>query len=396
MSLIQSIDEVMAREKIGERAIELRRLLHRKAERSEQEYGTMALITRQLHALGIPCRAGIAETGVVGLIEGARPGPVIALRADIDALPIQEENGEIDYASENPGVMHACGHDAHTAILLGVAELLMQLRDRLRGSVKLLFQPAEESIGGAERMIAEGVLENPHVDAVFGLHVANDLLPGQIGYRYGQMYAASDMLTVKVYGRSCHGAHPSEGVDAILIAAQILTACQSVVSRNVAPTDAAVCSFGTIRGGQVRNQIADYVEMTGILRTLCPETRLLLRERVKTICEQTAAMMGGRVEFLLEPSYGPLINTDAMVEQVCANAKELLGDGNLFLRREPSLGVEDFAYFAAARPACFFHLGASTGDPRHDVAHSSCYGIDESCIPVGIRLQTLNVLNYSL
>lgn len=394
MTVIEMIQEIMAREGIGARAVALRRQLHRQAERSEQEYGTMSRIAEHLSTLGIPCCTGVAETGVVGLIEGALPGPVIALRADIDALPIQEENPGIDYASETAGVMHACGHDAHTAILLGTAEVLLRLRAQLRGCVKLLFQPAEESIGGAERMIAEGVLENPHVDAVFGLHVANDLHPGQIGLRFGQMYAASDMLTVKIHGRSCHGAHPSEGVDAILIAAQILTACQSVVSRNVAPTDAAVCSFGTIRGGQVRNQIADYVEMTGILRTLCPETRLLLRERVKTICVQTAAMLGGSAEFLVDPSYGTLINNDAMVEQVRANATALLGADSTVQRRVPSLGVEDFAFFAAERPACFFHLGAGTGDPRHDVAHSSSYDIDERCIPIGICLQALNVLNY--
>ena len=394
MTQIETIRDLVEREGIGARAVALRRYLHRHAECSEHEHGTMALIAEHLRSLGIPCRTGVAETGVVGLIEGALPGPVIALRADIDALPIQEENPGLDYASENPGVMHACGHDAHTAILLGTAELLLRLREQLHGSVKLLFQPAEESIGGAERMIAEGVLENPHVDAVFGLHVANDLRPGQIGLRYGQMYAASDMLTVKLFGRSCHGAHPSEGVDAILIAAQILSACQSVVSRNVAPTDAAVCTFGTIRGGQVRNQVADYVEMTGILRTLCPETRLLLRERVRTICEQTAAMMGGRAEFLLEPSYGPLINDDGMVDRVRENTAALLGAEATVLRRVPSLGVEDFAYFAAERPACFFHLGAGTGDPRHDVAHSSSFNIDERCIPLGICLQALNVLSY--
>ena len=394
MMLNETIRALVEREGVGARAIELRRYLHRHAEPSEHEYGTMALIAERLRALGISCREGVAETGVVGLIEGALPGPVIALRADIDALTIQEENPGLDYASVNPGVMHACGHDAHTAILLGTAEVLQRLRGQLRGSVKLLFQPAEESIGGAARMIAEGVLENPHVDAVFGLHVASDLRPGQIGLRYGQMYAASDMLTVRIFGRACHGAHPSDGVDAILVAAQILTACQSVVSRNVAPTDAAVCSFGTIRGGQVRNQIADFVEMTGILRTLSPETRLLLRERVRSICEQTAAMMGARAEFLLEPSYGPLVNDDAMVDFVRANAASLLGAEATVLRRVPSLGVEDFAYFAAGRPGCFFHLGAGTGDPRHDVAHGSSFDIDERCIPLGVCLQALNVLNY--
>ena len=312
----------------------------------------------------------------------------------MDALPIQEENDGLPYASEHPGVMHACGHDAHTAILLGTAELLCQFRAELRGSVKLLFQPAEESIGGAERMIAQGVLESPHVDAVFGLHVASDLPPGKIGCKYGKMYAASDMFTVRVYGTSCHGAHPDQGVDAILIAAQIVSACQSVVSRNVSATDSAVCTFGTINGGRVRNQIADTVELTGILRTLTPDTRLYVRQRVKTIVEETAKLMGGRAEFIVEPSYSPLINDDRMVDQVRENASSLLGSDSVVLRDVPSLGVEDFAYFAAERPSCFFHLGSATGDPKHDVGHSCYFDLDEACIPIGIRLQALNVLNY--
>lgn len=379
---------------IGEKAVETRRYLHKHAEVSEHEYRTMEYIAARLESLGIPCRRGVAETGVVGLIEGRTDGPVVGLRADIDALPVQEENEGLEYASVNPGVMHACGHDAHTAILLGVAETLMQIRDRLKGSVKLIFQPAEESVGGAERMIAEGVLENPKVDVMFGLHVVTQARPGQIVYRYGKMNAASDMFTVVVNGKSSHGASPEEGIDAILIAANIITACQSTVSRNVSPVDSAVCSFGTIHGGNVRNQVADRVVMTGILRTLCPETRLLMRERVRAIVEGTAKMLGGSAELILEPSYCSLINNDTMVDLVRKNAERLLGAENVLTLEAPLLGVEDFAYFAEAVPACFFYLGAGTGNPEHDVAHSCHFNIDDSCIPVGIRLQVENVLRY--
>ena len=334
----------------------------------------------------------MAETGIVALIRGASEGPVIGLRADMDALPIHEDHPELPWRSQHDGVMHACGHDAHTAVLLGAATVLASMKDELHGSVKLFFQPAEETIGGAERMIAAGCLENPHVDYTLGLHVSPDLPAGQIGIKYGQMYAASDMLTLKIYGKSCHGAHPDEGVDAIVIAANIINAVQTFVSRNVSATDSAVCTFGTIHGGNVRNQIADYVEMTGIIRTLDPQTRMFARERVRTICEQTAAMLGGRAELIVEPSYSPLINDDAVVDTVRETAAEILGAENVILRKVPSLGVEDFAYFAAERPSCFYHLGCAVDDPKRCVAHSRFFDIDEACIPVGIELQVASVL----
>lgn len=380
-------------EAIGREAIELRRQLHRHPELSEQEHATMELLAQKLGSLGIPCTRGVADTGLTGLIEGGFEGPTVGLRADIDALPIQEENADLPFRSQVPGVMHACGHDIHTAILWGTAAALAKMRGDLHGRVKLLFQPAEESIGGAERMIRAGVLESPHVDCLLGLHADPALPVGQIGVKYGKMYAASDMLTLKVYGRSCHGAHPSDGVDAILIAAQILNAVQTVVSRNVSPTDSAVCSFGTIRGGNVRNQIADYVELTGIIRTLDPDTRLFARQRVRAICEQTASMLGGRAELIVEPSYSPLINDDRMVDLVRDTAAGILGGENVVVEKDPSLGVEDFAYFAAARPACFFHLGC--GDDSHPegrILHSCHFRADERCIPLGIQLQVANVL----
>lgn len=199
---MESVRELIEKLNIAHDAIELRHYLHMYPELSQHEYETMALICSKLDALGIPYTKGVAETGIVGLIEGAFPGPTVGLRADMDALPIQEENHDFPYKSQVPNVMHACGHDVHTSILFGTAAALSAIKDRLHGNVKLFFQPAEETIGGAERMIKEGYLENPHVDCMLGLHVAPDLDAGQIGIKFGKMYAASDMLTVKVYGRS--------------------------------------------------------------------------------------------------------------------------------------------------------------------------------------------------
>ncbi len=389
---METIRQRIARLHAAEEAVALRRHLHQYPDLSEQETPTMNLLCKKLDALGIPYEKNVAETGIVALIRGASEGPVIGLRADMDALPIQEDHPELPWRSQHDGVMHACGHDAHTAVLLGAATVLASMKDELHGSAKLFFQPAEETIGGAERMIAAGCLENPHVDYTLGLHVSPDLPAGQIGIKYGQMYAASDMLTLKIYGKSCHGAHPDEGVDAIVIAANIINTVQTFVSRNVSATDSAVCTFGTIHGGNVRNQIADYVEMMGIIRTLDPQTRMFARERVRTICEQTAAMLGGRAELIVEPSYSPLINDDAVVDTVRETAAEILGAENVILRKAPSLGVEDFAYFAAERPSCFYHLGCAVDNPKRCVAHSRFFDIDEACIPVGIELQVASVL----
>ncbi len=389
---MDNIHDIIKFQNIGTDAILLRRYLHQNPELSEMEFETMELICKKLHELNIPFRKNVAGTGIVGLIEGAYPGKTVGIRADMDALPIEEVNNDLPYCSRVKGVMHACGHDAHTAILWGIAATLSKIRHVLHGNVKLIFQPAEETVGGAERMIAEGCLENPHVDYMLGLHVEPDIPAGKIGLKYGKMYASSDMLTLKIYGRSSHGARPDEGVDAILIAAEIISNVQSFVSRNVSPVDSAVCSFGTIHGGNVRNQIADYVELTGIIRTLDPKTRLFARERVKNICEQTANMLGGKAELIIEPSYSPVINNDSMVDMVRETAEFIIGNENIIIRKEPSLGVEDFAYFAAARPACFFHLGCGIAGEEQRVCHSSCFNIDETCIPLGIELQCENVL----
>lgn len=374
--------------------IAIRRELHRCPELSGEEYRTMETVCGYLAKWGIEFEKGVAETGVVAWISGAKPGRTVGIRADMDALPIHEENREKPYCSQVSGVMHACGHDAHTAILLGVANGLKQMEKQLSGNVKLFFQPAEETTGGARPMIQAGCLENPHVDYMLGLHVNPSFQSGQVGIKYGKMYAASDMLTLVVEGKSSHGAHPEEGIDAIVVTANILNALQTVVSRNVAPANSAVCTFGTIHGGRIRNQIADRVELEGILRTLDPETRSLAQERIQRICREVAEALGARAELQVKEGYGPLINNDAVTDIVLKNARGLLGEEHVILEEVPEMGVEDFSYFASERPACFFHLGCGPKGMKGKAPdlHNSRFDIDESCLAVGVKLQLENVL----
>ncbi len=369
-----------------------RRVFHAFPEVSGQEHETMKRIVGLLDDWGVEVQAPVAETGVVAILRGKRPGKTIGLRADIDALPIQELNEDISYVSKNPGVMHACGHDAHTTILLGVIKLLQALEGDFEGNIKCFFQPDEEDRGGAERMIQEGCLEAPYVDAVLGLHVSSGFPPGKVAFKYGKMYASSDMTKLIVRGTSAHGASPDQGVDALLIAAQILTAAQSIVSRNVSPLDSAVVTFGKIRGGRVRNQIAEEVVMEGIIRTLDPKMRIEVRERLRAICENIAEAMGGRAELQVIESYGSLINDDAITDVVVKNTRELLGEDAVIIRDKAQMGTEDFAYFAKARPSCFFHLGCGFVDRDTPPTHSSCFDINEDCLEIGVKLQAYNVL----
>jgi amidohydrolase len=290
--------------------------------------------------------------------------------------------------------MHACGHDAHMAIALMTCFIMSRLKDQLHGSVKFFFQPAEETVGGAQRMIRAGCMHHPEVDCVLGLHVEPKYDTGNIGIRYGKMYAGSDMFNVDIIGKSAHGAHPEDGVDAIAIAANIINTAQTVVSRSVGATNAAVVTFGLIRGGTVRNQIADTVHMEGILRTLDIETRLAVRNRVGRIVVSTAEAMGGKADFTVMESYGPLINDDAVTRIVEANGAALLGRDHIVLEKEPDLCCEDFSYFALEKPACYFHLGCydESNGPRVDLHHPR-FTIDERCLMIGVRLQCANILS---
>jgi amidohydrolase len=344
---------------------EARREFHRYPEISGEEHQTMRRITKYLDAWGVEYRAPVAETGVMAILRGKQPGKTVALRADIDALPIQETN-DVGYASKNPGVMHACGHDVHTTVLLGVIKLLHCLEGDFTGTIKCFFQPSEEHRGGAKRMIEEGVLEDPYVDSVIGLHVMPDHSAGSVGVRYGQMYAASDGFEVKVIGKGAHGAMPEEGIDAITVAAHIIVAVQTIVSRNISPLNSVVVSFGKIQGGSVRNQIPGEVTLEGNFRTLDQTTRRDVQERFRTICTRTAESMGAKAAVNILPGYDPLITDTDITDVIYQNAAELLGKDHVHILPLPKMGSEDFSFFAAERPAGFFHLGCAYTDREND------------------------------
>ncbi len=377
---------------IEEEIINIRRYLHKNPELSNQEYRTMDKISETLRTWGIEHEKGIAKTGIVGIIRGKKPGKTVALRADIDALPIDEAN-EMEYKSLNEGVMHACGHDAHTAILLGVAKIFKQMENELEGNIKLFFQPAEETTGGADRMIKEACLENPKVDYVLGLHVSPDIEVGKIGIKYGKFYAASDMLTIVAKGKSSHGASPDKGIDPMIIAANIILSLQTIVSRNLSPFNSIALTIGEISGGTQGNIIANRVQMKGILRTLDNETRRYTKGRIKTIVEKVAESMGGQGELIVHESYPPLINDDLVVDIVEKTAKNIIGQENIIYKEFPNLGTEDFAYFAQEVKSCFFEIGCRNEKLGYvNDLHSNSFNIDEGCLSLGILLQIENAL----
>ncbi|WP_026477606.1 M20 metallopeptidase family protein [Alkaliphilus transvaalensis] len=379
-------------EKIKDWLVEIRRDFHRHPEFGMEEFRTMDKIVGYLEEMGIEYTSGVANTGVVGIIRGATSGKTIALRGDMDALPIQDEK-DVSYRSTVAGKMHACGHDAHMTILLGAARILNQMKTQLKGNVKLLFQPAEETVGGAKPMIQEGVMENPKVDAVFGLHVSAEMPVGEIGIKYGQMNASSDTIKIILHGKSSHGAYPHAGVDAIVLAGQVITALQSIVSRNIDPRNSAVVTLGTIQGGTQGNIIADRVELVGTVRTLNPSTREEVINRIENIVVQVAAGLGGQGQLIREEGYAALINDHDIVDIVKETGEELLGKENVISIEEPSLGVEDFAYFAQEAPGAFYRLGCRNEEKGiiHD-AHYCLFDIDEDCLVIGAAMQANNVL----
>jgi len=372
--------------------VEIRRDLHRHPELGLEEHRTSARVCAVLDELGIEHRAGLAGTGVVGLIPGSGDRPAVALRADLDALPLEDAK-QTPYRSQVPGKMHACGHDVHTTILLGAARLLTARQAELGRPVKLIFQPAEETVGGAKLLIDEGVLEDPPVAAIFGLHVDPDLEVGKLGLRYGQRNASSDDIEVTVHGRSAHGAYPADGVDAIVVAAQVVSAVQSVVSRNVDARESAVITFGTVQGGTQGNIVAGRVELVGTVRCLDPRIREIVLRRARETAEGVAAGLGARADVKIRPSYDPLVNDHAMVDVVRRSAAELVGEKNIVVFDRPNMGVEDFAFYLAKVPGAFYSLGVrnEAGGIAHPI-HHELFDVDESSMALGAAIQTLNAL----
>lgn len=372
--------------------ISWRRYFHENPDLSGQEQPTASKVSQLLSEFGVEHEVILDGTSVVGIIKGGKPGPTVALRADMDALPIKECT-ELPFASKKEGVMHACGHDIHTTVLLGAAKVLSEKRESLKGNVKLLFQPNEEKDGGAERMIAAGVLENPHVDYVLGLHVDAFNPAGTLGIKYGIMYAATDGIEITVHGKGAHGAHPEHGIDAIAIAAEIITNLQMIVSRMTTPLTSVVVTIGTIQGGSVSNQISDYARFTGMMRTLNDETRVKVRNAITSIAEKTAAMYGATVDVNLKPGYGMLVNDDEVTSLMEKSGRETLGEEGVYVEEFPEMGAEDFAYFCKERPGCFMHLGCKSEDPLSiNEVHNAYFRPDEDCILAGVKVQVNNVL----
>jgi amidohydrolase len=365
--------------------IDTRRAFHTIPEPGDKEYKTQAEVCRILDELGISYRKG--STSVVAHIKGPHGAPVVALRADMDALPVNEPLDRT-YRSGHEGFMHACGHDAHMTIALGAARYFAEHRNELKGSVVFLFQPAEESTGGALPMIKAGCLENPHVDYVLGLHVMPDVPVGMVEVKYGAINAAADTLRIAVKGRGAHAAYPDTGIDAVLIAAKVVDALQSIVSRNVSPLSEAVITLGTIHGGTQNNIIADEVIMTGTVRTTEPEVRAMVIDRVKTIVHGVSEALGGSAELDITPGYGALINHDRIVDLIVQEAASILGKDAIRWKKKPSLGVEDFSFYVMERPGAFYNLGC--GNPEKGITaalHSNRFDIDEDCLPIGVAVQ---------
>lgn len=371
--------------------VDIRRRLHRIPERGFAEVKTQQVIMETLDALGIPYTT--ERTWVVGVIEGALPGQVVALRADMDALPLEEPEG-LPFRSEHPGMMHACGHDAHMTMVLGAAKVLMGMRDRLPGTVKLLFQPAEETDGGAEPMVQRGVMENPHVDRVYGLHVQPYLPVGVIETRAGTLNASTDDVELTILGRSSHGAYPESGADAIVCAAQVITSLQTLVSRNVSPLASAVLSLGMISGGTAGNIICDRVSLRGTLRTANGEIRAMMKRRIAEVASGVAAAMGCTAEVRITSGYAALVNDEAEAGRVMRVGARLLGEKNVVRKAAPSMGGEDFSFFCERVPGAFFHLGCvKKEDMPAPLLHSRDFHLDEDCLTVGAMMHVALVLD---
>lgn len=368
--------------------VHIRRHLHQHPELSFQEAETARFVTQKLTEFGIPFQSNVAGHGVIGLIQGKNSDQkVVALRADLDALPIQEKN-ELPYKSQHEGIMHACGHDVHTASLLGAAKILNEIKNDFEGTIKLIFQPAEELFpGGASLMIREGVLENPKPASIFGQHVHPPLEAGKVGIRPGNYMASADELYLTVHGKGGHGALPQDCIDPIVITSHIITALQQIVSRHGDPTIPSVLTFGKINStGGATNIIPNQVKLEGTFRTMHEQWRFAAHERMKKMAQGIAEGMGGSVEFDIKVGYPVLHNEPALTQRTRAYAEEFLGAENV-VELPIRMTAEDFAYYSQQMPACFYRLG--TGNVAKGITspiHTDTFDVDERALEVGMGL----------
>jgi amidohydrolase len=394
---------------VESKVIAWRRDIHANPELGNREFRTSKLVAEHLRSLGMDVKTGIAHTGVVGILKGGKPGPVVALRADMDALPVTEQTGlpfaskvKAMWAGQETGVMHACGHDAHVAILMGVAEVLSRMKGDLAGSVKFIFQPAEEGAppgeeGGARLMVKEGVLEAPVPEAIFGLHVSSPLPSGRIGYRGGPLMASSDSFRIVVKGKQTHGARPWGGVDPIVVASQIVLGLQTIASRQVDVTlEPSIVTVGMIRGGNRSNIIPDDVEMVGTIRAFNEEMRRDIHRRIRHTAEAIAASAGATAQVAVTDGYDVTTNHEKLTERAVATLRRVGGPANVFLNPKVT-GSEDFSAYQKVIPGFFFFLGVKPPElppERTGSNHSPLFVVDESQLKLGVRLLTNLALDY--
>lgn len=378
--------------KIKDMLIDIRRTIHQFPEPAFNEFKTGDLIKKYLDEFGVPYKTNIGKTGIVGIISGKEAGKTVALRADMDALDLEEKTGH-NFKSQNPGFMHACGHDGHVAILLGTALMLSKLRDKIKGNIKLIFQPAEEGPGGALYMIKDGVMENPKIDAIFGLHIHPEINLGGIELKEGAMTASADEVRLTVTGKGGHAATPHKTVDAITVSALLITAIQQIISRKIDPVENAVITFGRITGGTRFNIIADKVELHGTIRAFNPKVRTDLINEIDKISKGITDAFGGGYKLEIDMGYPATYNDKELTCFAKKVAEKLLGKENVREIEKPGMGGEDFSFFTEKAPGCFIKLGG--GSSRCcKVLHHAEFDFEEDALLIGTALMTKIAKEY--
>ncbi|HSJ10077.1 MAG TPA: amidohydrolase [Longimicrobiales bacterium] len=384
---------------------ELRHRIHQNPELGNRETETAALVAEHLRALGLEVRTGIAHTGVVGVLRGGRPGPVVMVRADMDALPVTEETGlpfasvkRAVYNGQEVGVMHACGHDIHTAVGLGTASVLADMKADLAGTVLFIFQPAEEGVppgeeGGAKLMLEQGVFDDPAPVVAFALHSQPALHVGQLGITSGPAMAASDRWNARIIGRQAHGAQPQQSIDPVVMAAQAVLALQTIRSRNMAALDDGLLTVGIIRGGERNNIIPGEVYLEGTVRTFDPEIQSMIERRMREILDGITKAGGGSFDFSYRRGYPVTVNDPALTARMSPTLARVVGPSSLQVL-PPTTGAEDFSFFAQRVPGMYFSLGTTKPGTVSGGLHTPTMTADDSAIPVGIRAMTSLVLDY--
>lgn len=402
-ALASRIDQAV--ERLAPEIVEVRHRIHQNPELGNRETETAALVAARLRDLGFEVRTGVAKTGVVGILKGGRPGPVVAVRADMDALPVAEQTDlpfkstqRTTYLGQEVGVAHACGHDIHTSVGLGVAAVLASVKGELPGTVAFIFQPAEEGPppgekGGASLMMEERVLENPKPEAIFALHSFPEIPVGQVGYTEGPTYAAVDHFTIHVKGKQSHGAYPHLGVDPVVMAAEVITALQTIRSRNVPALEPSVVTVGIVRGGERFNILPAEVLLEGTVRTYSEEVRKLIERRMREIVDGVTRAGGGSFDMEYEHTSPATVNDPALSRRVRPSLERTLGAANV-IDTPPVMGGEDFSFFANAVPGFYFRLGTTRAGTESGGLHTPTFRADDSAVAVGMRAMSRLVADY--